>query len=80
MLTHQRAVIGGARLQRCAHTGIARGVQGIAQRHGHVAQPALVANTADRAALGQAQKSRFILRKEMHQLLVCQPCPRIEVG
>src|SRR2546427_7777311 len=38
---------------------------GIAQRHGHIAQPARMAYAPDGAAFGQAQKGRLVPGKEV---------------
>ena len=79
MLPHQRAGILGPRLQRSAQGPIARGTQRIAQCHGHIAQPALMADAADGAALGHAQKGGFVPRKQVHQLLARQALALVKI-
>jgi hypothetical protein len=61
-----------------APPGCQAGAQGIAQGHGQVAQPALMADAADRAALGAAQKLGFVPGQQLHQA-ARQAGARVEV-
>jgi len=75
MLAHQGAGVFAARCQRRLQLGRCGRIghmQRIAQCHGNVAQPALVTDAPDRAALGKAHK--FVLRpgKQVGQPVVCQ--------
>ena len=65
VLAHQRRRMVGARIQR-RHDGrvAAPGVGRIAEADGEVAQPALVADAADGAAFGLAQKGGLVPRKQ----------------
>jgi len=56
VLAHERRWIVGAPAQRFEYRGI--GLR-VAERHRDVARPALVADTANRAAFGIAQEFRF---------------------
>ena len=58
----------------------AQGSQGIPHGHCHIAQPAIMADAADRAAFGQAQKLGLGPVEERHQLLAGQAGAFVEVG
>jgi hypothetical protein len=71
MLAHQRVGMAGARGQRgaqgCAACVVGRqGGQRVAQCHRHVTQPARVADAADGAAFGAAQKLGFVPREQFN--------------
>jgi tRNA threonylcarbamoyladenosine biosynthesis protein TsaE len=56
------------------------GMQRIPHRHGHIAQPAFMADAANRAAFGDAQKLFFGPVKQGHELLAGQAGAFVEVG
>ena len=60
--------------------GRARSVQGVPHRHGNIAQPALMADTANWAAFGEAKKFFFRPFKQGHKLLAGQADPFVKVG
>ena len=82
MLAHQAAGVIKAGLQgRPPGRGrLGRGrAQRVAQGHGHVTQPALMANAPDRAALGQAQKVGLAPVQQRHQLLTDQALAFVKI-
>src|SRR5688572_17401357 len=78
MLAHQRAGVVAPRDQGSTRLLVA-GAQRVAQGHRDVAQPALVADAADRAALGEAQEVLLAPREEFAELAPAQPVARIEI-
>src|SRR4051812_2587613 len=79
MLANERARVREARGQRGTSAFVA-GPQRIAERHGHVAQPAFMADAADRAAFGVAEKLFLGPCKEFAELPARESLPRIEIG
>src|SRR5437899_11960070 len=78
MLAHQRTRVRTACGQSGPGAFVAR-PQRIAERHGHVAQPAFVADAPDRAALGVAEKFFLAPREELAQLAAREPVPCVEI-
>ncbi len=52
----------------------------VAQRHRHVAQPALVTDAPDRGAFGVAREVRLVPAPDAQQLGRLQQLPRLEIG
>src|SRR5690606_5646348 len=80
VLAHQRARVPGARLQRLREGGVARFAPRVAQAHRQVAQPAFVADAADRAAFGAAQEHLLRPREELDQADITHALAGVEVG
>ena len=66
-------------LQRGLEFRLAGLAPGIAQGHGHIAQPARMTYAPDRAAFGHAQERGLVPGEEMHQLRTRQSGTGIEV-
>jgi tRNA threonylcarbamoyladenosine biosynthesis protein TsaE len=77
MLTPNQA---GANAGAGGFAGRTYSVQRVAHRHCHVAQPAFVADAANRAAFGDVQEFRFGPVEQRHQLLAGQAGAFVEVG
>jgi hypothetical protein len=60
--------------------GETNSVQGIPHRHCHVAQPAFVADAANRAAFGDTQKVDFGSVEQGHELLAGQAGAFVKIG